>query len=163
MALPPKEDGTFSLGLDPDEVKKRSTPSHTIRTADDGQVTLSNLSRSKSIPTSLRKYGEKFTLTAYVPGTAAIYQRVSPGGHLQFEIWKLRLDKDGNELPPSASQWGTYGWTFLTEERAWEKYRSLLQLAPSRGSEGPEEGGGPKDYAPAVYGAISSNQGGGGS
>ena len=117
----------------------------------------------KEIAPAFRKYGDQFDRLDYVPGEAAIFQRESPGGFVQFEVWRLRVDKDGNEVGPSASQWGIYGWTLIDEESAWEKYRSLLQLAPSRGSEGPEEGGGPKDYASAVYGAISSNQGGGGS
>jgi hypothetical protein len=118
--------------------------------------------RSKEIAPEFRKYGDSFDRLDYVPGKAAIYQRESPCGHVQFEIWKLRLDKDGYEVPPSASQWGTYGWTYLTEEGAWEKYRALLQIGSSRGSEGLEEGGDPQEDAPAVYGANSSNQGGGG-
>ena len=138
----------------------RKFGSHIPRSGFDGR----EITRSKEIAPAFRKYGDQFDRLDYVPGKAAIFQRESPGGgFVQFEVWKLRLDKDGNEVGPSASQWGNSGWTLIDEESAWEKYRSLLQLAPSRGSEGPEEGGGPKDYASAVYGAISSNQGGGGS
>ena len=90
--------------------------------------------RSKEIAPEFRKYGDSFD----------------------------RLDLNGNEVGPSASQWGTSGWTYLTEEGAWEKYRALLQIGSSRGSEGLEEGGDPQEDAPAIYVASLSNQPGGG-
>lgn len=109
-------------------------------------------------PLTFAKYGDSFTRLDYEPGFAALYRRETPSGKVQFEVWKLRTDSEGNEKPPSASQWGTYGWTFLDsqEQLARQKYLSLLEIAPWRALEGIRDSG-PVSTSPALSCLASSN------
>lgn len=64
----------------------------------------------------------------------AIYSITHPSGSLLgYEVVRLRVGKphpkDKDQSPkehyPSAEQWGSYGWTCLTLNRAEEKLREL--------------------------------------
>ncbi len=59
------------------------------------------------------------------------------GRAISWEVWRIMIHKPRTwpngtisplrEAMPATTAWGTYGWTFLTEETARHKYDTLNQ------------------------------------
>lgn len=77
-----------------------------------------------------KTYGDTLTLWAY-SFPAALYRRETPGGYVTWEVWRFRWHNALGLQHPTSSQWGTYGWTFLTYTHARCKYMDLRRAISS--------------------------------
>lgn len=83
--------------------------------------------------TKFNKNGFEYELLCHHGDVAAIYLQ-KKNGVVRYEVWRLRKYKNdymehikaGDIQPPSTCEWGMYGWTFMTEEAAREKYGQLI-------------------------------------
>lgn len=84
------------------------------------------------------KNGFEYELLCHHGDVAAIYTQ-KKNGIIRYEVWRLRkytsdyMDhiKAGDIRPPATTEWGMYGWTFMTEEASREKYNELIDNALS--------------------------------
>jgi len=70
-------------------------------------------------------------------GDIAIYSRTNDAGVVSYEVVVIKTSKKdwimdgklvapaGKESYPTSSNWGTLGWTFMTIEKAREKFKEL--------------------------------------
>ncbi len=99
----------------------------------------------KLLPIDFTKWGDRFQQIKR-NAVAAMYERTSPQGPANLEVWVINRQKAGpvfgrdlpeRELPPPTSSWGTRGWTCLDTVKgraeAEEKYQSVSAERSRRG------------------------------
>jgi len=87
------------------------------------------------LPESLKRYGTTLKLVMRCENKA-IYSQYYGDDLVGYEVVKIRILKSRfvkifnriepeRETYPSTGQWGIYGWTYMTLEKAIERYNQL--------------------------------------